>query len=93
MDGSEPSSRAFNDKSGLLPIVAIEAAVFRLDSRALSGRGGGWLLLGTDVARPSQENGAVTLRVCGGCGDGALGSGERFGGPPQGTEGRAAESP
>ena len=62
MDGSEPSSRAFKDRSGLLPKVDTEAAVFRLASRDLSGSTGGWFSLGVDAARPSHAKGVVTFR-------------------------------
>ena len=89
---SDPSSRAWRERSGLLPIVDIEAAVLRRPSVDRSGTAGGCESFDVDVALPSHAKGAVTLRGCGAVGEGPRSEG-RFGGAPQGTEGRAADKP
>ncbi len=89
-------------RSGLLPRVEAEAAVFRRTSSwPFDGRGGERGSFCAEVARLNHPKGVVTLRPKdelggggGGCGDGARAS-EAFllGGAPHGTEGKEAENP
>lgn len=88
---SFPSSNLPNIISGLLPIVAIEDAVF-LRSFG-DGRGGDWTLSFDWEFRDSQANGLVNFLVGGGGAGRVAGATCAWGGAAQGTDGRAPDRP
>jgi hypothetical protein len=80
----------------LLPIVAIEEAVFRRCPLPGDGKGGeDTVSLGWEVFRESHEKGLVNFRVVGGAGGGLLATwaGGGGGGGDHGIDGRAPERP